>query len=262
MPEYTMNKGGIIQIQPFFDDKEDWLKLAEEENMGFELIELSVPPALIESGLFKAFHDWYKDCGKVTSLHGHFIDVNPASGDPKFRELSRKRCRESCETAIEMGIKNVVFHTGCAPFLTDGYIDYWSMMAATFYSGLIKEYDLNIFIENSSDIHPEALQKLMELIPDERVGVCLDLGHVNYSKAPMEQWFDMLKDRIGYIHLSDNDSIFDQHAAIGQGNVDWALADRLYRELDRDIIFTFEVQNLENVRTSLEYIRKNGFFDI
>ena len=39
----------------------------------------------------------------AASVHGAFIDVNPASGDLRFRELSRKRCRESCEIAAALG---------------------------------------------------------------------------------------------------------------------------------------------------------------
>jgi len=257
-----MNTGGILQIQPFYDNREEWLALAGENDMGFEVIELSFPPALSESGLFEMYKSWYKSCDRVTSLHGRFIDVNPASGDPKFRELSRLRCRESCVIAKEIGAKNVIFHTGCAPFLSGEYIDYWSMVSATFYQELLKEYDLNIFIENSSDTDPEALYKLMELVPDERFGVCLDLGHVNYSKAPMEKWFEVLGQRIGYIHLSDNHGIFDDHRSIGKGNVDWVLADRLYRELEHDVIFTLEVGNIKRVRASLEFIKRNGFFDL
>ncbi len=255
-----MDNGRIIQVQPLYDDGDKWIQLAGEENITFEAIELSMPPALVESGLFGMYKDWYAGSGLVTSVHGHFIDVNPASGDMKFRALSRQRCRESCELAKELGAKRVVFHTGCAPFLTGGYIDYWAMMNAGFYKELLIEYDLTFCIENSADITPGPLRKLMDLIDDERVGVCLDLGHVNYSAVPVEQWFDTLRDRISYIHLSDNNGLFDDHIPLGTGNVDWKKADSLVRSLDRTVPVTIEMKTLGDVYTSLEYLKKNGLF--
>ena len=85
----------MIQIQPLYLHKAQWEALALRENLSYEALELSEPPLL--DGAFEECRDWYRDCGRARALHGAFIDVNPASGDPGFRELSRRRCRESCE---------------------------------------------------------------------------------------------------------------------------------------------------------------------
>lgn len=249
-----------LQIQPVRTSREKWGQLAESEGLGYEVLELSAPPALNESGLFQNCLDWYKDSGRAFSLHGCFIDVNPASGDSRYRELSQEKCRESCRLAKEIGARNVVFHSSCFPFLRGPYLEGWAALSAEFYEELARDYDLLIYIENSSDIDPDPILSLMEIIRDDRIGVCLDIGHVNYSKASLTKWFDALGDRIGYLHLSDNKGVYDDHLALGDGTVDWFEADRLYRSLSREMPMTLEVGHLDNVRRSIEFLKDNRLF--
>ncbi len=101
----------LLQIQPTHVSRDEWSRLAESEGLGYEVLELSAPPALNESGLFEQAREWYRAGGRAHSLHGNFIDVNPASGDIKYRELSKERCIESCEAAVFIGAENVVFHS-------------------------------------------------------------------------------------------------------------------------------------------------------
>lgn len=252
----------LLQIQPVRTSRDKWGALAEKEGLGYEVLELSMPPALNESGLFINCVDWYRNSGRATSLHGNFIDINPGSGDSEFRKLSQRRCRESCIAATNVGARNVVFHSSCFPFLRGGYMEGWAALSAELYEQLAEEFDLNIFVENSPDIDPEPLVNLMEIVKDKRIGVCLDIGHANYSGTPISVWFDALKDRIGYLHLSDNNGRYDDHLALGDGTVDWAETDRLWRGLNRSTPMTLEVGNIDNVQRSIEYLRKNGYFDI
>ncbi len=257
-----MNNDKIIQVQPFNNNDKAWLSFAEEEGLGFEVIELSLPPALAESGLFESIKEWYKKSCRVTSYHGNFIDINPASGDQKFRELSRERCHESCRTAMELGAQRVVFHCSCFPFLRGLYLDFWLGQCAGFYSELADSYDIDICIENCMDLDPEPIKKLLERLDNRRIGVCLDAGHANYSCETMERWFSELGDRILCMHLSDNNGRFDEHLELGKGTVDWGKVDRLWKSLDREIPLTLEVGPLENVKRSLEYLKLNGFFNL
>ncbi len=250
----------FLQIQPVRTSREKWEELAESEGLGYEVLELSTPPALNESGLFESCVNWYRESGRATSLHGSFIDVNPASGDGNFRELSVFRCRESCREAVQVGAKNVVFHSSCFPFLRGPYLEGWAALSAELYEELAEDYGLNIYVENSPDIDPGPLKSLMEIIRHDRVGVCLDLGHVNYSHTDMHVWFEELHDRIGYLHLSDNRGTYDDHLALGDGTVDWFEADRLWRELGKDTPMTLEVGSIDNVRKSIGFLRDNGLF--
>jgi len=250
----------MLQIQPLFDQREPWDALAAREGLRYEVLELSMPPALDRAGLAASCHEWYRASKRVDSLHGAFIDVNPASADTAFRALSQRRCRESCTVAVMIGAKNVVFHSSCAPFLRGAYLDAWADACAEFYQALAKQHQIHIYIENSTDVDPQPLRALMDRAKDERVGVCLDLGHANCSRVPLGKWFDALGDRIGYLHLSDNNGMFDDHLPLGDGTVDWPAADDFHRRLGRDIPLTIETSGIQGVERSLRFLRERGLF--
>jgi sugar phosphate isomerase/epimerase len=253
-------KRPVLQVQPRYEFREEWDILASSEGLTYEALDFSMPPALIESGLFEEYLDWYSSCGRTTSVHGFFMDVNPACSDPGIRELSKERCRKSCETAVACGAKNVVFHSSCFPFLRGIYLDVWTSRCTDFYLELAETYDLNIYIENSPDVDPGPIKALMKRVNDKRIGVCLDLGHAHYSRVPVREWFAELGEWIGYLHLSDNMGSYDDHLLLGEGSIDWEEADRLWRELDRDTVITLEVGGFVASGYAVKFLKKNGYF--
>ena len=257
---FSSARASGFQVQPQYSCRDAWNELAKNEGLLFEVLELSMPPALDESRRFELCREWYRDSGRCVSVHGAFIDVNPASGDPALRALSRKRCRQSCEIARMLGAKNVVFHSSCFPFLRGAYLDSWADICADFYGELADTWNLNLYIENSQDLDAVPLRELMRRVSDSRIGVCLDIGHANYSRMPLEQWFDCLGEKIGYLHLSDNCGMFDDHLPIGTGTVDWETADALWRGMGKEMPVTLEVGGIDGVRSSLTYLKEHGFF--
>ncbi len=252
----------VLQVQPHYEFREEWEILAESEDLSYEALDFSLPPALIESGLFEEYAKWYRECGRTTSIHGFFMDVNPASSDPAFRALSRERCRHSCATANLIGAKNVVFHSSCFPFLRGIYLDVLNARCAEFYQEIAEEFDVNIFIENSPDIDAGPISTLMKRINDPRIGVCLDIGHANYSNMPIKQWFEELGEWIGYFHISDNLGIYDDHLPLGEGAVDWDEVDELWRALDRKTYMTLEVNGFVTAGRAVRFLRENGYFGL
>ncbi|MCR4923044.1 MAG: sugar phosphate isomerase/epimerase [Lachnospiraceae bacterium] len=253
-------KKPILQIQPRHRNRDEWAAFAEKEDLDFEILELSALPALNESGLFEIGKEWYKKSKRVRSFHGVFIDINPASGDRWIRDYSREKCRESCRIAKEVGAENIVFHSSCFPFLRGVYIEGWSAQCAEFYEELADEFDMHVYIENSFDIDTQPLLAIMEVVKNEKVGVCLDLGHANYSGTPLEEWFELLGQWIGYIHLSDNMGVYDDHIPLGRGTVDWKKADLLYKSLDRRLPMTLEVDDIKGLKESLDFLKRNNYF--
>lgn len=249
----------LLRIQPQFSHYAQWARLAQRESLFYEALELSMAP-MLDGNAAAACREWYKSSGRVNAIHGAFIDVNPASGDPAFRELSRRRCRESCTLAVELGAEQVVFHSSAFPFLRGGYLENWADICAAFYMELAEEYrGLTLCIENSQDLDPEPLEALMKRTGDG-VRVCLDIGHAHYSGTPLEAWFDVLGPSIACLHLSDNMGRFDDHLPIGDGGIDWAMADRLYQGLGKELPMTLEVGGLQGVDKSLAFLRRNGYF--
>ena len=252
----------MFQVQPRFDFREDWEDLAQKEDLYYEALDFSTQPALIEGGLFEEYSGWYGSNGRTRSIHGFFIDVNPASGDPTFRRLSRDKCEKSCATAVALGAENVVFHSSCFPFLRGVYLDVWVRRCADFYKELVEKYNVRLFIENSQDVNAEPIKALMKEINDSRIRVCLDIGHANYSYIPVKQWFDELGEWIGYIHLSDNHGTYDDHIPLGEGTIDWDEANKLWRELDREVFITIEVNGTVAAANAVDFLREHDYFGI
>ena len=95
-----------------------------------------------------------------------------------------------------------------------------------------------------------------------RIGLCLDIGHANYSRTTIGQWFDQLGEWIRYLHLSDNLGGFDDHLPLGQGNIDWDLINRLWTALGKDVPLTLETGTLEATRESIAFLRDHHYFGL
>lgn len=251
-----------IQLQPLSTELEQWIKLAQKEDSLFEVMDPFFLSGLGNFDKYQYIAQHYQKTGMAVSVHGAFIDVNPASGDPAVRELSRRRCRESCEIALALGAESVVFHSSAFPFLRGAYLENWAACCADFYEELAVDYPVRLYIENAQDLDPTPLRKLMEKLPSDRVGVCLDIGHTNYSRTPVEQWFDQLGEWIRYLHLSDNLGEFDDHLPLGQGNVDWELVNGHWKALGKDIPITLETGNLEATKKSIAFLRNHQYFGL
>lgn len=89
------------------------------------------------------------------TMHGAFLDVTIHSDDPRIRDVSVLRVRQSMEIAKKMGLKGVVFHTGrLAGFRAPGYLRNWRDRNASF----LRKWRTNI--PNSRSIWRICLMKL------------------------------------------------------------------------------------------------------
>ena len=250
----------MFYLQPKFNEKEAWEALARESGFAFEPLEIFEPPMNSDAAASQACRRWYRETGLCPSLHGDFIDVNPASGDGEFRALSREKCRRSCRIAKAIGARRVILHGSAFPTLRGGYLENWARVSAAFFEELAEEFDLMICVENSQDVDTTPLKTLMQYVRSDKVRLCLDIGHANYTRLPMETWFGELGPYIAALHLSDNRGGFDDHLPLGDGCVDWAQIDALWRSIGAPPHLTLEVGGLENVKKSVAFLRKYGYF--
>ena len=248
-----------MQIQPSFLDIDRYAPLYEKEGLFFEILELSF--FFWDEVDFERAVEWYKQSNRVKSLHGYFIDVNPASADPSISDYSKKACEKSCQTANRIGAQNVVFHSSCYPNLRGVYMDRWAKISGAFFSELADKYNLNLFIENCADVDPGPIKKLLSEAKNPKVKACLDTGHALLTRTPMEKWFEELFEYIGYVHLSDNMGLFDDHMPLGEGTLNIKLIDDYCRKLPKDTPATLEVGGIAEITRSIEYIKKTGYFE-
>lgn len=144
-----------------------------------------------------------------------------------------------------------------------------------------------------SVIHPHAggyiefedeIEKLLEDIPYEVAGLCLDTGHLYYSKMDPLEWLQKCSDRLDYIHFKDIDlDIYKQvmeerirffdacgkgvMCPIGQGVIDYNLIHKLLKEINYHGYITIEQErdprnsdtSLRDVKQSVDYLKSVGY---
>lgn len=142
-------------------------------------------------------------------------------------------------------------------------------------------------------IHPHAggyiefvdeIEKLMQDIPYEAAGLCLDTGHLYYSKMDPAKWLRDCADRLDYIHFKDIDfniyqqvmgeptRFFDACAKgvmcpIGQGIIDYRSIRKLLKEINYHGYITIEQErdpgncaaSLREVSQSIDYLKSVGY---
>lgn len=142
-------------------------------------------------------------------------------------------------------------------------------------------------------IHPHAggyiefedeIKKLLKDIPYETAGLCLDTGHLYYSKMDPVQWLRDYSDRLDYIHFKDIDidmyhqvmgeqiRFFDACAKgvmcpIGQGIIDYNSIHNLLKDINYHGYITIEQErdprnsdtSLRDVKQSVDYLKSVGY---
>lgn len=142
-------------------------------------------------------------------------------------------------------------------------------------------------------IHPHAggyiefedeINQVLEDIPYETAGLCLDTGHLYYSGMDPVQWIRTYADRLDYIHFKDIDKeIYDQMMSIeidffeacakgvmcpiGKGIIDYGSIHSLVKEINYQGWITIEQErdprncnsSLQDVSQSFEYLKSVGY---
>lgn len=153
-------------------------------------------------------------------LHGPFNELFPCAIDPKARELAALRYRQAAAVAVEYGAKKLVLHGGFQPRM---YYPIWYVeQSIVFWKDFLREDPgVEIVLENVLEEEPESLRDILAGVDDPRLGMCLDVGHVNvYSKVPAEKWVDICAPWLTHFHVHNNDGSWDTHSGLTEGTLD------------------------------------------
>jgi len=157
---------------------------------------------------------------KVTSIHGPFVDLMPASIDKDLSMVARKRIFSGIRMCEDTGINRIVFHSGWFPKTYSD--DLWISNAVEFWTDVknYKKPQTVVLIENVYEDRPDVLKKLIDELGDETVRVCLDIGHVNVnSNIDLRAWIEELNERIGHVHFHNNNGKNDDHNGLNTGSI-------------------------------------------
>ena len=254
-----------LHIIPNRNDVEKWARIAKELNAVFEYNDFFDPELIENKEEYEATIEKYlaldRDRTKDT-FHGVFYDIVLNSPDPAIRETSLKRVYLSCETAVRLSCRAVIFHTNyIVGFKNIFYRDKWVRDMTAIYKQLLDDFPtLDIYVENMYDDTPELIRRLAENLRDEpRFGICFDIAHAYLWELSVKDWIDELAPYIRHIHANDNHKDQDSHMAIGTGSIDWSILN--YRQLIKNKpSLLIEVSDEERLMKSYNYLIKNCLY--
>lgn len=249
-----LSKNGLsIVAGTIFDDLVD---IHNYENLLKQVDDIcsiitKLPPLPLEEGQhaktpYLTVMDWGHDERDFTAGHS---DRAPRLNDTEWEQMMN-HIRGICKAAAKWGVRPVIHpHAG-------GYIEY-----------------------------ADEIDKLVQDIPYEIAGLCLDTGHLQYSGMDPIEWLRKYADRLDYIHFKDiNGEIYEQVLSehihffdgcgkgamcpIGTGILDYpGIYKLLTEELDYNGYITIEQErdprnsgtSLRDVKASLDYLKSVGF---
>lgn len=194
------------------------------------------------------------------TVHAPYRDLSPGAFDRRVRTATRERLEELLEVAEVLKARSVVCHLGYEPKQHHRHTDEWLQNSVETWSHLAetaRNAGVRIALENVYEDTPVLHQKLLALLKDDSVGICIDVGHSHiYSKVPVRDWFNTLKDHIIELHLHDNDGSEDQHLPLGKGKIDFAKILKEDLPLLAKPMLTLELVDRDALPDSLSQIKQ------
>ncbi|MBO4236143.1 MAG: TIM barrel protein [Firmicutes bacterium] len=236
-------------ITDFFDDMNDRIFIAtfskgaigvaKEFGLGLEINDLCISSNLnpenrewviarIKKEIAAVYgEEWFtedKSVRRKVFFHGPFTELTPAAIDNRAIALIEERYRETLDIADEFGIKDIVLHDGYIPLMYQKSwhikksVDFWNQ----FLDSVSESY--TFYIENVFDDEPYMLTEIVDEVCRKNFKICLDVGHANCMTKgiAVEDWMSTMGNRIGHLHLHNNDGSGDQHNAFSEGSLDMA----------------------------------------
>ncbi len=183
-------------------------------------------------------------------FHGPFTEIIPASIDHRAVELGMERLQQAYQAAFALGLNRMVVHSGYMPLL---YFKEWHHEKSVFFWNQYlsdKPDSFHLYIENVFEDEPLMMKRLIEEIGDDRVQICLDIGHANAMTSAdynILDWIRILGPYIGHFHLHNNDGTSDQHGSLTEGIMDMeAVFDAMDMYCGKAVTMTIESRHSED----------------
>lgn len=209
--------------------------------------------------------EWAKDLKKHADSIGMFYNqahapfVFPREASENFKTEIVPIMADTFEICSLAGVDTVIVH----PLHHVPYKDNKALlreMNLEYYNALrpyAERYGVRICLENMFQRDPETQKRIesvccfdggfidyFDTLSSDTFTCCLDIGHCGLVGTSAQDAIRMLgHDRIGALHVHDNDLVTDQHKAIGTGKIDWDEVAKALAEIDYKGIFTLEVLN-------------------
>ena len=159
------------------------------------------------------------------TVHGPFLDLNPATWDREARRVTALRFHQAYAAARALGAQKLVLHTGFMP--RANILEGWAPRIADFFGEFMADHgDIPVALENVLDPLWAPMLEVWRRVHHPNFGLCLDVGHAHcYSMETVTAWAEGLLPALTHVHLHDNHGprplnvIADEHLALGDGTL-------------------------------------------
>jgi sugar phosphate isomerase/epimerase len=200
--------------------------------------------------------------GISCTIHAPFMDLNPGSEERLIRESTRRRFKQVCEAAAILRPKVMVFHPGYDRWRYGEKQSSWLGHSLDTFGDVLAVTDTigcTIAVENIFEEEPSTLFTLIDSFGHPRLRHCFDVGHWNLFHAPtvgLEEWFAALGAHMAEVHIHDNSGTRDDHAPVGEGNIDFELYFRLLSRYAPEAVWTIEAHSLVCLERAIHNLAK------
>jgi len=214
---------------------------------------------------FRHIADTLEGHHPTITLHAPFMDLSPGSSDPEMRKLTRHRLQQMLDLVPVFNPLTVVCHAGYDAKRYGYDREAWVQLSLETWSWLSDELQVlgsRLMLENVYEHHPREIRMLLENLDREKVGFCLDTGHVAaFSRTDLKIWIAEMSPFIQQVHWHDNNGVTDDHIGLGKGSIDFQpLIAHLNANKDAPPIITLEPHTEKNLWDSLEFLENNWPF--
>jgi sugar phosphate isomerase/epimerase len=206
--------------------------LPDIRSHGFELVELCTYPAHVnihDPAEMTRAADTLRSLGvRAASVHAPFGPHIDITAPGKERERSLREIHAAAQAAAVVGAGTLVLHPGPDREPSSEHRDEGRIAAgAATISEVVKtcgELGIRVALENQLP-HlltggTGKLRRVLESLPLDGIGICLDTGHAHLS-GDLLRTLDDLAPRLAVVHVSDNHGKRDDHLPPGEGSIDW-----------------------------------------
>lgn len=252
--------------------------ILEIEKNGYEYMELSDEHAeiLLSRGDAKTVGAEFKrfaSAHHVSIPQGHlYLKVAMCNTEENGVEI----LKNWLDLFEAIGIENAVLHCDkmlYQPELDKEAIQQRNRAALQQLVQYLEGKNITICLENLR-AHTQSVEELLWYIDElgsEHLGICLDTGHLNISKASSQaQFIEKAGENLKALHIADNQGETDQHLMpFGIGKVDMEEVMKSLKKIGYQNLYNFEIPGeracplvirgykLQYIRQSMEYMEKN-----
>ena len=235
-------------------EEEKLRQIIKGSGLGMELISFSISDNLDRfEDTMERMKNMLEQMGRPSvTIHGPFLDLNPAAFDSQIRKVTEKRFAQAFEAARILSADKVIYHSGMVP--TVYFLEGWAEREADFWKEFLwNRSGITVCLENVLDREIEPFAEIIDRVGHPDLGLCLDLGHAHcYSNHSAAEWAGVLKPYIRHVHLHDNQGVKDEHLALGEGSVPWKEVLGILADAQPDLSSTIECSSEEAIRRSLQ----------